>query len=121
MNKEILHFSSIIIEKKEEEKNVLVFSPLKLQFILIAEIDYFIFFIPTVFRDTNTPSPFNDPNVPADSPEDLEVMLPEHVHIDSVVAGLGCGCLQVRKILYFSVFYCKRLFYPLLVVLSVSI
>ena len=94
---------------------------MKLQFILIAEIDYFIFFIPTVFRDTNTPSPFNDPNVPADSPEDLEVMLPEHVHIDSVVAGLGCGCLQVRKILYFSVFYCKRLFYPLLVVLSVSI
>eukprot|EP00111_Clytia_hemisphaerica_P019576 TCONS_00057767-protein len=47
-----------------------------------------------IFRDTNTPNPFIDPDVPKDSPEDIEVMKPNHVHLDSVCNGLGCGCLQ---------------------------
>ena len=49
----------------------------------------------SVFRDTNTPNPFIDPDVPKDSPEDIEVMKPNHVHLDCVTTGLGCGCLQV--------------------------
>lgn len=47
-----------------------------------------------IFRDTNTPSPFMD-KVPDDAVEDKEVLLPDHVHMDSVTQGLGCGCLQV--------------------------
>ncbi|XP_066931865.1 glutamate--cysteine ligase catalytic subunit-like [Clytia hemisphaerica] len=53
-----------------------------------------IFHNAPIFRDTNTPNPFIDPDVPKDSPEDMEVMKPNHVHLDCVTTGLGCGCLQ---------------------------
>lgn len=35
--------------------------------------------------------------VPDDAVEDKEVLLPDHVHMDSVTQGLGCGCLQVKS------------------------
>jgi len=47
-----------------------------------------------IFRDTNTPSPFME-ILPADAEEDRAVLKPDHVHLDCVTQGLGCGCLQV--------------------------
>ena len=34
--------------------------------------------------------------LPADAEEDRAVIKPDHVHLDCVTMGLGCGCLQVR-------------------------
>ncbi|XP_002168552.2 glutamate--cysteine ligase catalytic subunit isoform X1 [Hydra vulgaris] len=47
-----------------------------------------------IFRDVNTPNPFLE-EVPDFAVEDKAVLKPNHVHLDSVVLGLGCGCLQV--------------------------
>ncbi|CAG8725146.1 15965_t:CDS:2, partial [Acaulospora morrowiae] len=52
-----------------------------------------------IFHDEKTPKPFIDPTVPHDrnlneeSGEDAT--LPEHIHMDAMVFGMGCGCLQL--------------------------
>lgn len=49
-----------------------------------------------VFRDFNTPNPFME-KVPDWAEEDKAVLKPNHVHMDTVTMGLGCGCLQVQS------------------------
>ena len=52
-------------------------------------------FLPAVFKDTNTPSPFvelfaNDDGCAAKN------ALPDHIYMDSMGFGMGCSCLQVH-------------------------
>lgn len=55
-----------------------------------------------VFKDKNTPSPFNDPTVDYDLhkwPEDDDVrngaVKPDHVYMDAMAFGMGSCCLQI--------------------------
>jgi glutamate--cysteine ligase catalytic subunit len=55
-----------------------------------------------VFKDKNTPSPFNDPTVNYDLhiwPEDDDVRngaaKPDHVYMDAMAFGMGSCCLQI--------------------------
>ena len=46
----------------------------------------------TVFKDTNTPSPFVEK---FDDPEANEASKPDHIYMDSMGFGMGCCCLQL--------------------------
>jgi len=47
-----------------------------------------------IYRDKNTPDPFIE-KIPSYATDDLNAIKPNHVHLDSITQGLGCGCLQV--------------------------
>ncbi|ODQ63103.1 GCS-domain-containing protein [Nadsonia fulvescens var. elongata DSM 6958] len=57
-----------------------------------------------IFKDTDTPSPFIDPDVPKlaerglfgdNDKEALTAAKPDHIYLDSMGFGMGCCCLQI--------------------------
>lgn len=60
---------------------------------LLSPTSFNVFFINTVFKDKNTPSPFIET-----FPEDAEAMKaskPDHIYMDAMGFGMGNCCLQV--------------------------
>ena len=67
-------------------------------FIYILYISATFLFLPAVFKDTNTPSPFvelfvNDDGCAAKN------ALPDHIYMDCMGFGMGCSCLQVYNLI----------------------
>jgi len=49
-----------------------------------------------VFKDENTPSPFEEDLISIGGDTDsLNAALPDHVYMDAMAFGMGCCCLQM--------------------------
>ena len=71
--------------------------PLSLSLVLSLSLDlgFIAFNLPSVFKDTNTPSPFVE-MFPTDIDGTGSVRAkPDHVYLDCMGFGMGCSCLQV--------------------------
>ncbi|XP_071492042.1 glutamate--cysteine ligase catalytic subunit-like [Diadema antillarum] len=47
-----------------------------------------------IYRDVNTPAPFTENSLIECDDESTRGAKPDHVYMDSMVFGMGCGCLQ---------------------------
>ena len=54
-----------------------------------------IFFLSTVFKDVNTPSPFIE-KFPEGEGEGAQAAQPDHIYLDAMGFGMGMCCLQVE-------------------------
>jgi len=51
-----------------------------------------------IFKDTKTPSPFVETFPVSPFPEGSQGALPDHIYMDAMCFGMGCSCLQVRRV-----------------------
>lgn len=55
----------------------------------------------TVFKDSNTPSPFIE-HFPNDDGCAAKNALPDHIYMDCMGFGMGCSCLQVLDLIGYT-------------------
>lgn len=53
------------------------------------------YFLSTVFKDVNTPSPFIE-KFPEVEGEGAQAAQPDHIYLDAMGFGMGMCCLQVQ-------------------------